>query len=366
MDKPRVLILGKLPPPLMGPALATQIILNSELNNHFRLIHFDTRINASVAHMGKFKLAKIRTIINQYRLFKKALKTHKPHLVLIPISQTTAGFFKDAPFITWSHRAGAKVVVQLRGSAFRSWYDRGSAFRQMGVVRILRQVSGAIVLAQNLRYIFKDLIDESKIYVVPNGGDYTFPEKGKNKIINLTYLANYLPGKGLLEVLKALEILSQIPDLPAFEFHGFGSWDNETYRRQCLEIAKNLPHVHLHNSVQGREKWSAFARADVFVFTPIAPEGHPWSIVEATAAALPVVSTNVGGIAQNVIDGHNGFLIPTLTPQILAQKLETLIRDADLRERMGENSRQLYLEKFTAAAMVQNLENVFHQILNTP
>lgn len=350
----------------MGPALATQIILNSTLKEKFELYHFDTRLNESVADMGKLKPAKLKTIAAQYQRFKKQLKTIKPHIVLIPVSQTTAGFFKDAPFITMAHKFGAKVVIQLRGSAFRTWYDSGSAFRQMGVKRILRRVSAAIVLAPNLRPIFKDLIPDHNIFVVPNGADYPFAEKAKNTKINLTYLANYLPGKGILEVINALKILAQDPSLPPFEFHGYGHWDDPEYRRKCETAADQLDNITLHGAITGTQKWEALARADIFVFTPIAPEGHPWSIVEATAAALPVVSTPKGGISQNVIDGHNGFLINILTPEILAQKLKILICDADLRQQMGQNSRKLYLKEFTAAAMTANLESVFNQILHTP
>ena len=182
MDRPRILILGKLPPPVMGPALATEIILNSDLNAEFVLHHFDTRIIESVADMGKLKPRKFVIIRNQYQAFKSMLKTVNPDLVLIPIGQTTAGFFKDIPFIRMAHKSGAKVVIQLRGSAWRTWFDKLDALRQMGVKRQLNKVSGAIVLGENLRYIFRDLLNEEKIFVVPNGGDYTFPEKAETQL----------------------------------------------------------------------------------------------------------------------------------------------------------------------------------------
>lgn len=363
MDRPRILVLGKLPPPVMGPALATEIILNSDLKNEFELHHFDTRINESVADMGKLKPGKIKIIRNQYSAFKSMLKTVTPHLVLIPIGQTTAGFFKDVPFIRMAHKSGAKVVIQLRGSAWRRWFNKLDPFRQMGVKRQLNKVSGAIVLGDNLRYIFSDIIPEEKIFVVPNGGDYTFPERADNTHIQLTYLANYLPGKGIQEVLRAMRNLSQKRDLPPYMLNGYGSWDSESYRAQCEDIAKNLPNVTLHTSVSGDAKWKVLADSDIFVFAPMLPEGHPWSIVEALAAGLPVVSTDRGAIAQSVKDGENGFLLTDPDPEIIAEKLEALIRDNDLRKRMGEKSRQMYLSDFTADSMIRNLGKVFNQIL---
>lgn len=363
MDRPRVLILGKLPPPVMGPALATEIILNSDLKSEFELHHFDTRINESVADMGKLKPGKIRIIRNQYRAFSVMLKTVKPHLVLIPIGQTTAGFFKDIPFIRMAHKSGAKVVIQLRGSAWRTWFDKLDTFRRMGIKRQLDKVSGAIVLGENLRYIFGDLLPEEKIFVVPNGADYTFPEKVENTHVQITYLANYLPGKAILEVLHAMYILSKVHDLPVYKLDGYGNWDNENYRAQCKRVAKSLSNVKLHTSVSGDTKWKVLADSDIFVFAPVLPEGHPWSIVEALAAGLPVVSTDKGAIAQSVKDGENGFLLNNPDPEILAEKLEILIRNNDLRKRMGEKSREMYNSDFTADAMVRNLGKVFNHTL---
>jgi len=347
----------------MGPALATEIILNSDLKNEFELHHFDTRINDSVADMGKLKLGKVQIIQNQYRTFKSMLKVVKPHLVLIPVGQTTAGFFKDIPFIRMAHKSGAKVVIQLRGSAWRKWFDKLDRFRQMGIKKQLEKVSGAIVLGENLRYIFSDLIPEEKIFVVPNGGDFTFPEKVQTPEVRITYLANYLPGKGILQVLQALFILSRKRDLPIWKVNGYGSWDNENYREQCERIAKDLPNVKLNRSVSGNAKWRVLADSDVFVFTPVLPEGHPWSVVEALAAGLPIISTDRGAIAQSVQDAENGFLLTDPDPEIIAEKLEVLIRNGDLRKRMSKNSRALYESNFTAGVMVLNLGKVFNEML---
>ncbi len=372
MEKPRVLILGKLPPPVMGPALATEIILGSGLREEYNLHHFDTRINESVADMGRLKLAKIQIIRRKYRAFKAMLKEVKPQLVLIPIGQTTAGFFKDMPFIRMAAKSGAKVVIQLRGSAWRSWFNSSGAFRRMAVMKSLSRVSGAIVLGDNLRPIFEGLIADEKIFTVPNGADYTFPVPTHSLTVDrvrtglrITYLANYLPGKGILELLQALELLSQQRNLPTFEFNGYGNWDNPAYRAQCESIAGRLPQVTLNQAVSGSAKWQVLADTDIFVFAPTMPEGHPWSIVEAMAAGLPIITTDRGAISQSVLNGENGYLLADPFPEILAGKLIALIENAALREEMGAKSRAMYEAEFTAAAMVKNLGTVFNQILES-
>lgn len=234
----------------------------------------------------------------------------------------------------------------------------------MSVRKSLSRVSGAIVLGDNLRHIFKGLIADDKIFTVPNGADYTFPERQKTGL-RITYLANYLPGKGILELLRALELLSQNGNIPAFEFNGYGNWDNPGYRAQCESIAGRLTNITLNGAVTGLEKWQALADTDIFVFAPAMPEGHPWSIVEAMAAGLPIITTDRGAISQSVLNGENGFLLDDPLPEAMAGKLRALIENTALREEMGAKSRSMYLTDFTAEAMVKNLGAVFNKILKS-
>ncbi len=366
MERPAVLILGKLPPPYMGPAVATKIILESGLKQRFDLHHFDTRINTSVADMGRFKLSKLSTIRALYTAFRQKLQKVKPVLVLIPIGQTAAGFFKDLPFIRMAAASGAKVLVQLRGSEFRDMYEGLDPLRKMVIKHAFRKIDSAIVLGENLRYIFEGMLLPERIHVVPNGGDFHFPKR-IDHALRVTYLANCLPGKGLKELLQALDLLAKEGGLPSFEFCAYGSWDNAAYRAECEAIAAqaHMAHCHFMGPVSGDAKWQALANSDIFVFAPKSPEGHPWSLIEASAAGLPIISTDRGAIAQNVIDGNNGFLLPHPEPALLAEVLRKLIIDRGMRKDMGRGSRLLYEAKFTEARMVERLGDVMEEAIKS-
>lgn len=359
------MLLGKLPPPYIGPAVATQIILGSTLlAERFDLHHFDTRINASVSEMGKFRLSKLAVLGRMYSAFRQKMRRVKPAVVIVPIAQTPAGFLKDVPFIRIASAAGAEVIVQLRGSEFREMYYRLGAWRQRRLRYELGKAGAAVVLGDNLRYIFEGFFPDDRIYTVPNGGDFSFPER-KNKALRVTYLANCLPGKGLKELLLALDILAREKDLPAFEFRAYGSWDNASYRSDCEAIADrpHMGHCRFTGPVSGDAKWQALADSDIFVFAPKSPEGHPWSLVEAAAAGLPLISTDRGAIAQNVIDGRNGFLLSDPNPEHLAEALRKLLTDPVLRKSMGAESRKLYEERFTGAQMARRLGDVIEGVV---
>ncbi|MGZ4256566.1 MAG: glycosyltransferase family 4 protein [Gaiellaceae bacterium] len=80
------------------------------------------------------------------------------------------------------------------------------------------------------------------------------------------------------------------------------------------------------------------AEADVFALSSTS-EGLPLSVIEAMAAGLPVVATAVGGVPELVVDGETGLLVPARDAKALAQALGRLVRDRELRERLGEAGR---------------------------
>jgi glycosyltransferase involved in cell wall biosynthesis len=84
---------------------------------------------------------------------------------------------------------------------------------------------------------------------------------------------------------------------------------------------------------------SLYQAADIFVL-PTRAEGFGIAAVEASAAGLPVISTRVGAIAEIVVEGETGFVIPPDDPHALAQILLRLVENPDLRFRLGQAGRR--------------------------
>lgn len=88
-------------------------------------------------------------------------------------------------------------------------------------------------------------------------------------------------------------------------------------------------------------------------------EGLPNSILEAMSMEKPVVSTYHAGIPQAIQDGVNGLLVKERDNQALAAALEKLIRDKDLRRRLGAEARKTIVAHFSAHAMETKIQSVF-------
>lgn len=364
MPKSKVIIVGKLPPPFIGPAVATNIILNSKLSNDFDLLHLNTTVNKTVEEFGKGKFSKVGKNITIYKRLVRLLRKEKPDLILIPISQTTLGFLKDAVFILLASLYPCKILLQLRGSNFKNWMKSANSVTTNFVRFCFNRTHGMIVLGNNLRHLFEDYYSSEEIFVVPNGCNITIPKRNvKSGNVELLYFANFLPSKGIKELIQAINILKN-KGIVGFELSAVGAWDNNTYKAECMELVEfnQLP-IKFSTPKSGDEKWQVFANSDVFIFTPNMPEGHPWVLVEAMSAGLPIISTNQGAIIESVIDKVNGFIVEENSPQEIANRLSELIDNEKLRETFKANSKQRYLENFTEDTMVENLGNTFRKII---
>ncbi len=349
----------------MGPSVAFEILINSELKNYYQLLHLDVKANASLDTLGKWGFKKIFSNLTIYKNLYTLLKNEKPDLVLIPISQATIGFVKDSVFILLCRLTQTRCLVQLRGSDFKRWVDSSGAITQWYVKKVLKFTKGVLVLGNNLKYLFTEYFNDNQIFVAPNGGNYAIPPAIKNGElqVHIIYLANLQSSKGIEDVLQAMvQIENTIPG--ASRLTVIGAWRKEETRISCLKIVEEhkLPVTFLPPEVS-RNKFHHLSLSDIFVFTPREPEGHPWVIVEAMASGLPVISTDQGAIRESVTDNENGFIVPSRDPAAIATKLILLINNTELRNRMGRKSRLLYEEKFTEERMVQNYIRAFDRVI---
>jgi glycosyltransferase involved in cell wall biosynthesis len=100
------------------------------------------------------------------------------------------------------------------------------------------------------------------------------------------------------------------------------------------------------------------AAADLMVL-PSFYEGLPIVAVESLAAARPVVATAVDGTPEVVLDGKTGLTVPPGDAGALSAALCRLLRDADLRQRMGQEGRRWVAENFTRERQIQRTQDLY-------
>ncbi len=102
--------------------------------------------------------------------------------------------------------------------------------------------------------------------------------------------------------------------------------------------------------------------ADFFVLPSVAGEGLPNVILEAMACSKPVIACDVGGSAEAVQDGVNGFVVPPKNVDALAEALQRLLADPELVKTFSASSRRIAEEEFSLQKQVRNFENLYETL----
>ena len=101
-----------------------------------------------------------------------------------------------------------------------------------------------------------------------------------------------------------------------------------------------------------------FAAADAFCLPSFA-EGLPVVLMEAMATGLPAVTTGIMGIPELVVNEENGVLVAPGRPDLVADALERLARDPELRARLGRAGRERVVEAFDIRREARRLHDLF-------
>lgn len=106
---------------------------------------------------------------------------------------------------------------------------------------------------------------------------------------------------------------------------------------------------------------ATLSKADIFCL-PSYREGLPKGLLEAMAAELPCVSTDVPGCRDVVRDGHTGFLVPAKNARALAAAIYKLIQDPELRQTMGRAGRKVVVQEFSQTKMIAETIKVYREM----
>lgn len=164
--------------------------------------------------------------------------------------------------------------------------------------------------------------------------------------------------KGFAELIRACALLAERGKLFRCEIIGEGPLENEL-RAQIAQLNLQNRFV-LSGAKPQREVRQHLAAASVFVLPSVLdPEGGmdnlPTVIMEAMATGLPVISTNIAGIPEMVVQNETGFLVQPADPIALAKAIEAVIDDRLLAQRLGEAGHQRAQELFLIEKNVREL-----------
>jgi glycosyltransferase involved in cell wall biosynthesis len=247
---------------------------------------------------------------------------------------------------------GLPIISVSRGWTAHTWKVRFNERLDRVVLRFMDRVAcvseaqaakvrHAGVRAERVRVIHNS-IDTRRFAVVGRGHEALqslFPTAREQIVIGVGRLS---PEKGFDQLIEAAALV-----VPHYPDVGFVLVGDGPERERLARLISNA-------NLQDRFILSGF-RSDVDALIPGAnilaqsshTEGLPNVVLEACAAGIPVVATDVGGTREVIRDGYNGFLVPAGKPEALAARLLDLLRSPDRRRSMGMSGRQVVADEFS-------------------
>lgn len=205
--------------------------------------------------------------------------------------------------------------------------------------------------------IDKGVIQPHKVFIINGVGIDTAewkPLPKRDEWIRVTMIGRALKHKGTLEFIEASRQLSNTyPDV-SFQFVGAPDEGNASSISEEFMRAQTSIH-YLGHQTNIRH---ILSQSDIFVL-PSYREGLPRTTMEAMSMGLPIITTDVVGCRETVENGVNGFIVPPKDSLALAEAIEHLLKDENLRQKMGKESRIKAVREFDIATIVDKHFEVY-------
>ena len=227
--------------------------------------------------------------------------------------------------------------------------------------KMFEQCDCAIVLSESLKNKIEEHIGENdKIKVVYNPCPIITDSTSYKKGNYILFSGTLYEGKGYKDLIRAFAKISN--KHPDWKIVLVGNGEEVL----AYELAKSLnieQQVLLLGWVNGQEKHKVFCEAQALCL-PSYAEGFPMAVLDAWAYGLPVITTPVGGVPDVAIDGENMLLFNPGDIDALSEKLDLLMKDESLRERMSSESVKLATEKFNLANITEQVSAIYDSLFN--
>lgn len=308
-----------------------------------------------------------------YKHIQKIIREFKPDIVHTHASKAGA----------LGRRAAVKMNVPIiihtfHGHVFHSYFGKFKTFIYKTIERRLAQKTTGIIAISELQK--KELseqhkiCDQSKITVIPLGFDLTkfhhnlelrrIETRLKYEIeeqeVAIAIVGRLAPIKNHTLFLKTIEnVALRTKQKLAVFIVGDGS-EREAIE-QRIQTMSSIENLRIIMTSWILDIGTFNAGMDIMCLTSD-NEGTPVSLIEAQAANIPIVATDVGGVRDVVLDGETGFVVPKNSTDAFAEKLFLLIEDEKIRTKMSQNGWNYVENKFHYSTLANNMKSYYHRL----
>ena len=353
----KVLLVGKGAPDRGGIPTFLETLRGSRLADEHELVFLNVA-HAGTPQGGRATAGNVgRTVRDAVAVFRAARGHDIVHIHSALAPSVTV---VRASILALAGRArGCVVVVHAHGGNIQTWLTVPwrRALLRLAMLPAHRVVAVWTAGEEALRRVLPD----DRVALIDNGVPLEVgcePRPG-NVPPRVLYVGLLTPRKGVIDLLTASRLLRERG--VAHELWLLGGTPDEGPDAEAEVRAALDDSTRLLGTRPPEQMPAAFAEADVFCL-PSWWEAMPLSVLEAMAAGLPVVATDVGDVSRAVADGVTGHVVPVRDPERLAAALQAVLEDAELRRRMGAAGRARVTEMFSADVTAAGVSALYAEL----
>jgi glycosyltransferase involved in cell wall biosynthesis len=361
-----ILFIGPLPEPVTGQSLACRVLLEG-LPKEYRVELID--LSKREFKQGLSSLSRVTDVLGI--LWRVWRKRRAADVIYLTVSESVAGNLKDLVIYALCFSQLHRMAIHLHGGAGMRGIMLGDGRALRGInAFFLRRLGGAIVLGRSQVDIYRGVVPDAKIHVVPNFAEddlFTSVERIDAKFdrldpLRVLFLSNLLPGKGAEELVEALFALDERTKA-RIRIDMAGGFESERQKEKFLGRLAGEERIRYHGTVAGEAKKTLFDQAHVFCLPTYYPyEGQPISLLEAYASGCAVITTDHSGIPDVFRDEVNGFQVVKRSVADLRRAIEQAVSEPERLRRMATTNLETALVTYRTSAyqraVVQIIDSV--------
>jgi len=269
-------------------------------------------------------------------------------------------------------RAGKPLIWHIHELTPRNWMNHL-------IHRLVAKVATkVVVVSDSVRQRFlSEGVPEFKLKVIHNGIQLerydavtqdqvieTRQALGLSRdTVGIGVLGRIDSGKGHLELIQALAPV--IPEHPMVKLVVIGDPLSLAYKQKLQsEIAHLGLSRHIIFTGYRSDIPVLLNSLDLLVMPSVLPDSFPLAVLEAMAASLPVIASQIGGISEEVVHKETGLLVPPGDVTALSMAFRTLLETPQLLQSMGRQGRQRIEQRFTAKRMAESFAELYRNMLS--
>lgn len=338
---------------MLGPARDVKGGMTSVVNNYFEY-GLDKLINLKYIETinDKNKMSKILEMLKGFMEF--IINISKYDIVHIHMASRISTFRKGI-YVRIAKKINKKVIIHIHGAEYRIFFEECNKRQKKYVRKTLSLADKIIVLSEEWKEYFSNIVDEKKIVVLYNSIILPNDFEKNTETHKFLFLGRIGKRKGIYDLIEVIERL--LIDYPDIELYVGGDGEIEKVKK-IIENKKMKNNVHILGWISGKQR-EKYLKECTFYVLPSYNEGMPMSVIEGMAYKNIVISTKVGGIPKVIQNKENGIIIEPGDKEKLYESINLLLNNTELRKKISNNARITVKEKFNIENNIKKLIEVY-------